>query len=251
VRDALDKILGGALKKQLTALPGGMTYRQQTARLMSAQPWLMLVLDLGLGPYADQPLNAWQESFLPVVLQQQLNHLQIDTAGQLRPLVQSEQLVSPNRLDVPPAGAPDLRLPLAITGLALAACMLAARRWSLLTFAWLTSAYLVAAGLVGLLLIGLWTLTTHHSAWANANLLFFNPFAFMMLPAVWRARRGIAPSRFIEVLLLLQLLAILVALSLHLLHGVVQQNQPWLLFAMPCWLAIAWSLRQRTLPRPL
>jgi hypothetical protein len=251
VRDALDKILGGALKKQLTALPGGMTYRQQTARLMSAQPWLMLVLDLGLGPYADQPLNAWQESFLPVVLQQQLNHMQIDAEGQLRPLVQSEQLVSPNRLDVPPAGAPDLRLPLAITGLALAACMLAARRWSPLTFAWLTSAYLVAAGLIGLLLIGLWTLTTHHSAWANANLLFFNPFAFLLLPAVWRARRGITSSRFIDTLCLLQLAAILVALGLHLLPGVVQQNQPWLLFAMPCWLAIAWSLRQRTLPRPL
>lgn len=31
---------------------------------------------------------------------------------------------------------------------------------------------------------------------------------------------------------------------LHLLPGTVQQNQPWLLFAMPVWLAIAWALRQ-------
>ncbi|MBB5360675.1 hypothetical protein HDE76_003921 [Rhodanobacter sp. ANJX3] len=249
VRDALDKILGGALRKQLTALPGGMTYRQQTARLMNAQPWLMLVLDLGLGPYADQPLNAWQESFLPMVLQQQLNHVQIDNgSGGLKPLVQSEQLVSPNRLDVPPVNPPDLRLPLAAAGLILAACMLAARRWSPIGYALLTSTYLVAAGLVGLLLIGLWTLTTHHSAWANANLLFFNPLALIMLPAIWRARRGIAPSRFIEALWLLQLLAILIALSLHLLPGVVQQNQPWLLFAMPCWLAIAWSLRRGARP---
>ena len=247
VRDALDNILGGALKKQLTALPGGMTYRQQTARLMSAQPWLMLVLDLGLGPYADQPLNAWQESFLPMVLQQQLNHVQIDNgSGGLQPLVQSEQLVSPNRLDVPPANPPDLRLPLTAAGLLFAALMLAARRWTTLIYTLLSSLYLMAAGLVGLVLIVLWTLTTHHSAWANANLLFFNPLALMMLPAIWRARRGIAPSRFIEILLFLQLLAILVALSLHLLPGVVQQNQPWLLFAMPCWLAIALSLRKRT-----
>ena len=249
VRDALDKILGGALKKQLTTQPAGMTYRQQTARLMSAQPWLMLVLDLGLGPYADQPLNAWQESFLPMVLQQQLNHVRIDNgSGGFKPLVQSEQLVSPNRLDVPPVNPPDLRLPLAAAGLILAACMLAARRWSPIGYALLTSTYLVAAGLVGLLLIGLWTLTTHHSAWANANLLFFNPMALIMLPAIWRARRGIAPSRFIEALWLLQLLAILIALSLHLMSGVVQQNQPWLLFAMPCWLAIAWSLRRGARP---
>ena len=246
VRDALDNILDGTLKKQLTAQPGGMTYRQQTARLMSAQPWLMLVLDLGLGPYADQPLNAWQESFLPMVLQQQLSRVHIDNgSGERKPLVQSEQLVSPNRLDVPPVNPPDLRLPLAAAGLILAAWMLAARRWSPIGYALLTSIYLVAAGLVGLLLIGLWTLTTHHSAWANANLLCFNPFAFLLLPAIWRARRGIAASRFIEGLLLLQLPALLVALALHLLPGVVQENQPWLLFATPCWLSIAWSVRQK------
>ena len=31
---------------------------------------------------------------------------------------------------------------------------------------------------------------------------------------------------------------------LHLLPGVVQQNQPWLLLALPCWIALAWSLRR-------
>jgi hypothetical protein len=31
---------------------------------------------------------------------------------------------------------------------------------------------------------------------------------------------------------------------LHLLPGTVQQNQPWILFAMPVWLALAWGLRQ-------
>jgi opacity protein-like surface antigen len=232
VRDALDKVIGGVLKKQLAARPGGMTYRQQTARLMSAQPWLMLVLDLGLGPYADQPLNAWQESFLP-----------------MQPLVQSEQLMSPNRLDVPPATPPDLRLPLASAGLLLAFALLLARLWWPLGFSILNTLYLIAAGLVGVILLALWTLTTHHSAWANANLLLFNPLAWLLLPAVWRARRGITPSRLADGLLMLQLLALLTALSMHLLPGVVQQNQPWLLFALPYWLAIAWSLRQATSPR--
>jgi hypothetical protein len=58
VRDALDKALGGVIHAALAGHPGGMSYRQQTDRLMSAQPWLMLALDLGLGPYADQPLDA-------------------------------------------------------------------------------------------------------------------------------------------------------------------------------------------------
>jgi hypothetical protein len=241
VRDALNQMLGGALKAQLTARAGSMTYRQQTARLMSAQPWLMLVMDLGLGPYADQPLNAWQESFLPMVLQAQLRDVHLDNG---QPLLLGEQLLSPNRLDVPPTTAPDLRLPLALAGLLIAALIIVTRRWWPTGYALLGTLYLLAAGLVGVLLLVLWTLTAHHSAWANANLLLFNPLAFLLLPALWRSRRGLAASRFINGVLALQLLAALVAILLHLLPGVVQQNQPWLLLALPCWLALAWSLRK-------
>ncbi|OOG63895.1 hypothetical protein B0E46_08100 [Rhodanobacter sp. B04] len=245
VRDALDKALGGVLKTQLSARTGGMTYRQQTARLMSAQPWLMLVLDLGLGPYADQPLNAWQESFLPMVLQTQMRDVRIDSGhGALQPLLQDEQLLSPNRLDVPPPSAPDLRLPLALGGVLIAMLIVATRRWWPTGYALLGTLYLLPAGLVGVLLLALWTLTSHHSAWANANLLLFNPLAFALLPTLWRARRGQAAGRFIDGVIALQLLAGLAAVLLHLLPGVVQQNQPWLLLALPCWIALAWSLRR-------
>jgi hypothetical protein len=246
VRDALDAALGGVIKARLAGHPGGMTYRQQTVRLMSAQPWLMLVLDLGLGPYADQPLDAWRESFLPEVLQLQLRQVRVDDGhGGTRPLVQDEQELAPNRLDVPPAQAPDLQRPLAVAGLLFAVLIVLARRRWPTSYALLGSLYLSLAGLVGLILLALWLLTTHHSAWANANLLLFNPLAFVLLPALWRARRGRTPSRFIDGVIVAQLLAVLAAAGLHLLPGVVQQNQPWLLFALPCWLALAWSLRQR------
>ncbi|WP_430388236.1 DUF4105 domain-containing protein [Dyella sp. 20L07] len=244
VRDALDKALGGTLKTQLEARPGGMTFRQQTARLMSQQAWLMLILDLGLGPYADQPLTAWQESFLPMVLQTEISQVTVtDAQGATHPLVLNEQLLSPNRLIAPPANAPDLRLPLGLAGLVFAGILIAARRFAPTVYALLGSVYLVLAGLVGVILLGLWTLTTHHSAWANVNLLLFNPLAFLLLPALWRTRRGGTVSRRVDALIVLQLLAALVAILLHLLPGVVQQNQPWLLFALPCWLALAWCLR--------
>lgn len=245
VRDALDQALGGIMRKQLSLNAGGMTFRQQTDRLMSAQPWLMLIMDLGLGPYADQPLNAWQESFLPVVLEHQLREVQIDDGhGGLKPLIENDQLVSPNRLEVPPATAPDLRLPLALAGLLLAALIVVTRLFWSTGCALIGSIYLVSAGLVGLLLLALWTLTAHHAAWSNANLLLFNPLAFILLPTLWRARRGFAASRFVDGVIALQLLAVVIAVLLHLLPGTVQQNQPWLLFALPCWLALAWSLRR-------
>lgn len=245
VRDALDRALGGVIRKQLETRAGGMTYRQQTARLMSAQPWLMLILDLGLGPYADQPLSAWQESFLPMVLQRELAHVNIDDgAGGTRSLTGEGTLLSPNRLDVPPDQAPDLRMPLAVAGLVFAALLIvSARRWPT-GLALFGTLYLVAAGIVGVLLLVLWTLTTHHSAWANANLLLFNPLAFLLLPSLWRARRGLAASRLADRILLLQLIALAAAMTLHLLPGIVQQNQPWLLFAIPCWLALSWSMRR-------
>ena len=245
VRDALNAALGDVIRAQLTVHPGGMTFRQQTVRLMSAQPWLMLVLDLGLGPYADQPLNAWRESFLPGVLQTRLRDVQItDSAGHQHPLVLDEQLVAPNLLDVPPRRAPDLRLPLALAGLALAGLLiLTSRAWPP-GYITLGTLYLLAAGLVGLLLLVLWTLTTHHSAWANANLLLFNPLAWLLLPTVWHTRHGLHASRFSNGVIVLQLFAALGAVALHLMPGTVQQNQPWLLFALPVWIALAWTLRR-------
>jgi hypothetical protein len=247
VRDALDKAVGGVIKTHLLSRQASMTYRQQTARLMSAQPWLMLILDLGLGPYADQPLNEWQQSFLPEVLQAQLRSVSVDNGhGGSTPLVSSEQLLAPNRLDVPPAKAPGLQLPLGIAGLIFAAAVVALRRWWPTGHALLGSVFLLAAGFVGLVLLGLWLLTDHRSAWGNANLLLFNPLAWLLLPSLWRARRGVAPSRFIDGVIVLQLVMVLAAVLLHLLPGVVQQNQPWLLFALPCWLAWAWSLRKKS-----
>jgi hypothetical protein len=245
VRDALDRALGGVLKAQLTGRPGSMTYREQTDRLMSAQPWLMLLLDLGLGPYADQPLDAWHESFLPAVLARELASVQVDGPQDRHPLVAATDRVAPNRLETPPATPPDLRLPLALAGLGLAIVLGLTRRLSPTAFALLGTLYLVLAAVAGTGLLVLWLLTTHHAAWANANLLLFNPLALVLLPSAWRARRGLPASRMADIVLVIQLLALLAGVLRHLLPGTVQQNQPWLLFALPVWLATAWALRAR------
>lgn len=248
VRDALDKALGGILKTRLGAQAGGLTYRQQTDRLMSAQPWLMLLLDLGLGPRADQPMNAWTGSFLPDELKDHLRSIQVsDDHGGTQPLVQDEALLSPNHLAVPPAQPPDLRLPLGVTGFIFAALLIATRRYAPALHASLATLWYVSAGLIGLLLLALWTLTSHHAAWANANLLLFSPLALLLPRAAWRARRNLAPSRLASAALIAQLAGLPIAAALHLPPGTVQQNQPWLLLALPVWLALAWSQRQATL----
>jgi hypothetical protein len=147
---------------------------------------------------------------------------------------------------VPPASPPDLRIPLGIAGLLLGALIALAWHRAQLIYAVLSSAFLLVAGIVGLLMLTLWTLTEHHSAWANANLLLFNPLAFALVRSVWGTKRKLFHlSRVANGIMLLQLVALLIAILLHLMPGVVQQNQPWILFSLPIWLALAWTLRQR------
>ncbi len=240
VRDALDRVLKGALHEQLRNRPAGMTWRQQTDRLMAAQPWLMLLLDLGLSSYADQPLNAWQESFLPQVLAHEMASVTLagSNHGQ-QPLVTSDEVLAESRLTAPPDEPPDLRLPLLATGAALALILLLAarsqQRIAQRVFSLLASLWLLLAGLAGLLMLGLWTLTEHESAWANANLLLFNPLAWLLLAAVWRQR----PSRHDHLLSWLLVLLPAIGLLANLASLLQQRNLPWILLALPVWLVLA------------
>jgi hypothetical protein len=243
VRDALNSALGGALQAAFTPHLAPMTYRQQIDRLMSAQPWLMLGMDLGLGPFADHPLNEWQESFLPIVLAREMRSIRIpDGHGGVKPLVVSERQIAPNRLKPPATTPPDLNIPLGIAGLALAVTMLVSRRRLPILHASVSVAYLVWAGIVGTLLLVLWTLTMHHAAWGNANLLVFNPLAFALIGAAWGSRNRVGGNRLSRTLVAIQVGAALLAVVLHFLGATSQQNLPWLLFSIPVWIAVAVGL---------
>ena len=257
VRDALDRALGGALQRQLAGpAADGETYRSETDRLMSGQPWLMYLLDLGLGPYADQPVTRWSGAFIPARL---MNELRDARATDGTPLVQSTTLLSPQRLPSPPASPPDMRWLLLIAGLVLGAAFFASAwlrnqyevdRW---WFAVVGSLYALLAGLAGALMLVLWFGTAHRAAWANENLWLFNPLAWLLVPALLRVRKhGAAASRFSLAIAALMALLALFALVSKLLPAFPQQNLPWILFALPAWLGLAGGMalmHERRLPR--
>jgi hypothetical protein len=250
VRDALDDALDGALSDQLRDKPGGMTFREQTARLMSNQPLLMLGMDLGLGPYADQPMTAWKEAFLPMTLEAELRHVRIGEGDAARPLVVDETTIAPARLDPPPEQAPDLRWPLFGAGLLLAIPLslpfFTRHRVARGVFVAAGTLFAVFAGIAGLFMLGLWGLTLHRSAWGNFNLLAFQPLAFLLLPAIWRLRRAGRPmGRFAPRIATLSFGACVIGLLLHLWPDFPQRNLPWILFALPCWTALFASFCRR------
>lgn len=246
VRDVLDDALGGALSTQWMGKPGGMTFREQTARLMSNQPWLMLGMDLGLGPFADQPMTAWKEAFLPMTLEEGLRHVRVDG----HPLVTEDTLLVPAKLAPPPERAPDLRWPLLGAGIVLALPLalpaVTRRAGARAVFVAAGTVFAMFAGIAGLFMLGLWTLTLHRSAWGNFNLLAFSPFALLIVPGIWRLRHAGRPvSRLASRVTALSFAACVIALLLHLWPDFPQRNLPWLLFALPCWAALTWSFCRR------
>src|SRR5688500_6742075 len=68
VRDAIERVLNGQLRKSLTPMATHTTYRWHTRRLTQGSLAVYTGMDIVLGPRGDQQLSAWEEAFLPMSL---------------------------------------------------------------------------------------------------------------------------------------------------------------------------------------
>ncbi|TAM11855.1 MAG: DUF4105 domain-containing protein [Nevskiaceae bacterium] len=255
VRDALDRVLGGALERQLAARPAalGHTWRFDAVRALSPDTALAMAMDIALGPRADRPLNLWQESFLPDELSRALTTVQVtDTSGQTTPLVAETRVLSPGRITPLPKQPPNWLPPLLGTGLGLALILLALRaaraaRMARIVFATLATGLSLGFGLLGIGHLLIWAATQHWAGWANENLLFFNPLCLLLIPA-WLAagRRSWAPVWQNRVLAVLILAMAATALALHQVPAVAQDNLAWVALALPVHAALAVCLWRAT-----
>lgn len=236
VRDALDRTLDGALRRQLQGRSSGDTYRSEALRLAAPAPWMWLAFDIGLGPYADQPLSRWQQAFLPRRLADDLRKVN-GTTG--RPLIAAEETLLPQRLAPEPAERDWPVWPWLLTGVLLAGLVLATGDRHRRTLGALAGLLWLICGLVGLVLALGWALTEHQAMWANRNLLLFNPLCLLLLPAAWTLLRGRTPPRHTwGVLLSVAVLAALACLPLWLqVHP--QRNGHWIALLLPLHAALA------------
>ena len=255
VRDALDNVLGGALRRQMTSPSRGFSYRLLADALTAPDPWLMSVIDIGLGPFADQRLSYWKDSFVPMQLMSHLGEMQVEDAqGQLQPLVISEEILAPSRVPAAPALPPDLRWPFFGIGIAFASLLLllSARReaaWARRGFATLAVLFSLICGLAGLILLGLWLFTAHQAAWHNENLLVFSPLCLCMLPTWWRvaSAQTFTSTLARRVAILIAVLASF-ALFSKILSTFPQANLPWILLLLPSHLVLARMAALRAKP---
>ncbi len=254
VRDALDKVLGGALERQMR-LPGE-SFRFHTARLNAHNPLLYTGMMLALGPFTDAPRTRWDEMFLPLKLHEYLRQVRLpDADGGYKPLVAREEEVYhsdryPVRDDPPHWMGWYLLIGLALGGWPL----VAGRRYGrsgqgrgLFTVPAVTLSLL--SGIAGVILVGLWAFTDHVAAARNQNVLQVTlvalalalvlPWARAERPGAVRAARALAwlvggLSVFGLLLKLLpvwpqvngQILALTVPLNLGLMLGVLAAFPP-------------------------
>ncbi len=171
VRDALDRVLGGTIRKATERAPSGTTYRSHTRRLTQDAPWIYLGTLLGLGRPVDRPISRWEEMFLPVRMHDDLRGIRVrDVSGASVPLVRSERVLFVSSRPPEPLEPSSHIAVYAIAGTLVGFVALLLRhlvdrgsrrvRPALIVVA---GAWHLAAGLGGTALAALWIFTNHVS----------------------------------------------------------------------------------------
>lgn len=242
VRDAIDRALGGQLRRQLDVRSSGDTYRTESVRLASPAAWMRVGFDLGLGPFADRPLTRWQQAFLPRRLADDLREA---TRADGRPLVAEEIELLPQRQAAEPVGRAPRLWPWLLAGVLAGTAVLVLAGWRPRLLAGFAGAFWATCGLLGLVLALGWAFTAHHALWANRNLLLLNPLCLALMPGAWALLRGRMPSsRFRTVLIVIAAMAALACLPLW-LQAQPQRNGHWIALLLPIHAALAraWARR--------
>jgi hypothetical protein len=240
VRDALDRVLGGAIQAQ-SGGPASGTYRFHTLRLVAANRPLYLGLALVEGQPIDRPITQWDEMFLPLKLRDYVTQVMVtDSAGNRIPLVKQEETLYQSSAFPVPLTPPRWLLPLFALGTLLGGLFywggsrgrenpMARYLLSILGGFWA-----LLTGMAGVIMAGLWAFTDHAVAARNENVLQCSvaalvlagvlPFALSDRPWALKASRVFA--------ILVGVLSVL-GVVLKVLPGFYQANWPVLAMFVP------------------
>lgn len=255
VRDALDMVLGGAIRQATEGEVSGDTYRDHALRLLAEDPLMTVGVDIGLGRTTDVPLTRWEEMFIPMKVRDYLREVRVpDETGQLVPLVTSERVVFQADRPAEHTERPSLVLPLLVAGLALAGAfwwghrraaagsVVARRATTTAVVAWG-----LVTGVLGVALVFLRTMTQHTFAYDNTNVFTVNPVWLLVVLLVPFASAP-ASRRAVGTLALVAAGLAVLGTVLLFIPGFNQDSVEVALLMVPPGLVAAWIVRERMRP---
>ncbi|MCC6809377.1 MAG: DUF4105 domain-containing protein [Deltaproteobacteria bacterium] len=257
VRDAIDRVIGGALRATATA-PVGETFRSHTRRLTQDDLPEYLALDIVMGDFIDKPITLWEEQFLPIKVYEGVQRVVLHRPEGDVPLVKSQRALAlaPGRAP-PPAAAPKWHVWFFLTGVIAAAVWAAsgrfhdrrAGRFGLGLGLGLGGIF----GLLGCIFMMFWVATDHRVAHHNENIMQCAPFAVVLLGLMRGVRRRshAKMDRALKIAIGSVALSV-IGLCAKVLPMADQVNGEWICFFLPYWIGItlglffALSARQRS-----
>ena len=255
VRDLLDAVIGGELKRALAGSGSGVTWRGETVRLADAFPAVGFAMSYALGARADVPLSAWEELFIPMHLRDAIRPLRVQRAGEsARALVSREAVLVPEGAFVE-AAVPRSFLAAALgTGIALALAVLFLSKGADTSLAARTAiralgvTWHVVAGVSGTLVLLAGLLTRHAFMGANTGVLLGTPVSLALVLLVIPAWSRTPSPRKVEMAANLALFtfgASSVVLISHAIPSLAPADLSAVALALPVHAAFAYALRER------
>jgi len=252
LRDALDRVLAGALRAATDTIRTPLSYRRESVRLTDGDRPIQTGIDIALGRPADAPLTVWQSFFIPMRLRDAVRGLTVPdgVTGAPVPLVLSERMIEPypgTPRVVELQTAPRLIWRLLIVGIVLAALvagirvMAVSRRGAVWGLAVVTSAWSLLCGLIGVILVLAWS-ATRHVFWAwNENLFLASPLSLLLvvlLPMTLLRGRAAGATRVVAG----AVLGLAIAGLLFALVPGGQENRAIVALFLPVHLVVAWTV---------
>ena len=251
LRDALDRVLDGAVAAQSVDTVPGASWRFHSDRLLAPDVLAFTGTKFGLGSPTDVPISKWDEMYVPMKLQEHLRTMVVTgEEGETVPLVGQEEAIYLNPANAERTEPPKWYLAYLALGMLWAVVLLLTARagsrgrtGGSIGFSVTVSFWLLFAGFGGGLLLFLWLGTDHVMTRANENVLQVNPIALVLLvllPAAWK-RRGRALEHATAVAAVIAAGSFL-GLLLKVVPGFDQSNLQIVLLALPINLAVLLAL---------
>jgi hypothetical protein len=251
VRDALDGILGGALKSATDSVITSTSYRWHAKRLMAEDRLTVVGIDIGLGRPTDRPISQWEEMFIPMKVRDRVRELRVpDDSGRLVPLVMSERVVFQAQRTPEREAPPNLILPLGLIGLLLGGGLYAAKRRARAAVP-LAVVVAIVLGVLGSALLFLRLFTKHVAAYGNTNLFVYNPIWILVLLALPFMRRSPQVQRAVFILATIAGALTAFGVVAPFLPGLNQGSFAVIALAAPAGLMASWIVRERSRPVPV